>query len=239
MSMYPDESIKDSPSERRRKIFAKLFWVFLATTLLLAASAIYLNISSSASLISAEGSAEPSISVGPSPSSSPPTTTLTSAAVEKCNSLVATKPGDVEYVLSLGWEIECIEEGADPDLGDNGNLDDLYTYGYADPQTKTIAIDAPEVTLETIVHEAAHVIDYEQLVQSQRDSIAAKYGATDWNYVSDYFNRPSEMFAEARMRCLGYEHDPDFGVMSCEDVELLISGTPQSDEINRLANSKS
>jgi hypothetical protein len=233
--MYPDESIRDSPVENRRKIYARLFWIFLVTTLLLAASALYLNFNS---LGQRDEVSTSEIVATPSPSSSPTDITSSSAEVEKCNSVVETMPGDLEYVLSLGWEIECIEEGADPDLGDTGESDDLYTFGYADPQTQRIAIDASEVTAETIAHEAAHVIDFEKLVQSDRDSIAVKYGSTDWNYVSDYFNRPSEMFAEARVRCLGYEADPDFGVMSCEDVELLIAGTDQADKINEIAKSK-
>ncbi len=145
-------------------------------------------------------------------------------------------PGDLAYVLTLGWEIKCIEEGADPELGDNGNPDDLYTFGYADPKTKQIAIDAPEVTAQTIAHEAAHVIDFELFMQADVDAMAEKYGSTDWYDASDYFNMPSEMFAEARTRCLGYDADSDFGVMSCEDVEILIAGTDQADKINEMAN---
>ena len=233
--MYPDESIKDSPAEKRRKIYARLFWVFLVTTLLLAASSLYLNYNSLAEPDSVSTS-EPVSIASPSPSSSPNDMTSISADVEKCNSVVQTMPGDLEYVLTLGWEIECIEEGADPELGDNGKFDDLYTFGYADPKTKKIAIDAPEVTAQTIAHEAAHVIDFELFIQSEVDAMAEKYGSTDWYDASDYFKMPSEMFAEARTRCLGYDADSDFGVMSCEDVELLISGTDQADKINEMAN---
>ena len=232
MSMYPDESIKDSPSEKRRKIYARLFWVFIFSTLLLAAAALYVNFNG----VSVKSNDSPiGITSTAIPSASPSISAVSSAIVDNCNAVVETMPGDLEIVLSWGWEIKCFEEGADPDLGESGKEDDLYTFGYADPQTKLIAIDAPEVTAETIAHEAAHVIDYEQLVLADKDAIAAKYGATDWNDESDYFNRPSEMFAEARMRCLGYEHDPDFGLMSCEDVERLIAGTEQADDINRLA----
>ena len=237
MSMYPDESIKDSLAEKRRKIYAKLFWVFLVTTLLLAASSIYLNLYSSALMPSEDTQTQPTSSASPTPSISPTGSTATSAEVEKCNTVVETMPGDLEFVLSLGWEIECVESGKDPMLGENGVLENLYTAGYADPSTKTIAIDAPEVNAALIAHEAAHALDFEQLVQADRIAMAAKYGATDWDLESDYFNRPSEMFAEARMRCLGYEHDPEYGVMSCDDVNNLIAGTDQADEIIRMANS--
>jgi hypothetical protein len=239
MSMYPDESIKDSPSEKRRKIYARLFWVFLATTLLLAASSIYLNFSSFASLQSNDAPSEPTQSATPSPNPSSTGITSNSAAVEKCNSVVEAMPGDLEIVLSWGWEIECVESGKDPDLGENGLLEGSYTVGYADSSSKRIAIDAPEVTAAIIAHEAAHALDVEQLAQADRVAMAAKYGATDWDEVTDYFNRPSEMFAEARMRCLGYDHDPDYGVMSCEDVDILIAGTEQADLINKMANSNS
>jgi hypothetical protein len=210
----------------------------LVTTLLLAASSLYLNFNSLAQPDSVSG-LEPVSAASPGPSSTSTDTTSSSADVEKCNSVVETMPGDLAYVLTLGWEIKCIEEGADPELGDNSNLDDLYTFGYADPQTKTIAIDAPEVTAETIAHEAAHVIDFEQLLQADIDAMAAKYGAKDWDEGSDYWNTPAEMFAEGRTRCLGYDADPDFGNMSCEDVDSLIAGTPQADKINEMANSKS
>jgi hypothetical protein len=236
--MYPDESIKDSPAEKRRKLYARLFWVFLVTTLLLAASSLYLNFNSLAQPDSVSAS-EPVSTASPSPSSTSTDTTSSSADVEKCNSVVETMPGDLAYVLTLGWEIKCIEEGADPELGDNGNLDDLYTFGYADPKTKTIAIDAPEVTPETIAHEAAHVIDFEQLLQADIDAMAALYGAKSWDEGADYWNTPAEMFAEGRTRCLGYDADPDFANMSCEDVDSLIAGTPQVDKINEMAKSKS
>ena len=237
--MYPDESIKDSPAEKRRKIYARLFWVFLATTLLLAASSLYLNLYSSALLASDDSQAEPISSAGPTPSSSPTNKPTDSAAVEKCNALVETMPGDLEIVLSWGWEIECVAEGKDPDLGENGLLDGLYTAGYADPSTKTIAIDAPSVNASIIVHEAAHALDFEQLVLADRVAMSTKYGATDWDLESEYLNRPSEMFAEARMRCLGYEHDPEYGVMSCEDVDALIAGTEEAAKIKEMANSNS
>ena len=238
MSMYPDESLQDSPAEKRRKIYARLFWVFLATTLLLAGSSLYINFNSLSQPDSVSTS-EPVSPASSSPSSSPTETTSSSAEVEKCNSVVETMPGDLEYVLTLGWEIVCIEEGADPDLGDKGTSDDLYTFGYADPQTKTIAIDAPEVTAETIAHEAAHVIDFEQLLQADIDAFAAEYGAKSWDEGIDYWNTPAEMFAEGRTRCLGYDADPDFGVMSCEQIDSLIASTPQADKINEMANSKS
>lgn len=239
MSMYPDESTKDSPAEKHRKIYARLFWVFLGATLLLAASSIYLNFASFASLQNNEAPDEPTQSASPSPSSSPTRVTSNIAAVEECNSVVDTMPGDLEIVLSWGWEIECFESGKDPDLGENGLLEGSYTVGYADSYTKRIAIDAPEVTAAIIAHEAAHALDVEQLVKSDKDKIAAKYGAKDWDDRSQYLNRPSEMFAEARMRCLGYEHDPDYGFMSCEDVEILIAGTEQANLINEMANSNS
>jgi hypothetical protein len=230
--MYPDESIKDSAADKRRKIYAKLFWVFLALTLVLASTSLYLSfngndqyqqISSSETLATASPSATPSLD------------SSSDEDVAYCNSLVETMPGDLEIVLSWGWEIECVAEGKDPMLGENGALEDLYTAGYADPSTKTIAIDAPSVNASIIVHEAAHALDFEQLVQADRNAMATKYGVADWDYVSDYFKRPSEMFAEARMRCLGYEHDPEYGVMSCEDVDALISGTEESDKINEMA----
>ena len=236
MSMYPDESIKDSPSERRRKIFARLFWVFIVSTLLLASAALYVNFNS----ISIQNTDSPvEITSTSSPSASPSVSAVSSEVVEKCNTVVETMPGDLEFVLSLGWEIECVESGKDPMLGENGVLEILYTAGYADPSTKTIAIDAPEVNSALIAHEAAHALDFEQLVQADRIAMAAKYGATDWDLESDYFKRPSEMFAEARMRCLGYEHDPEYELMSCDDVDSLIAGTEQAEQINEMANSKS
>jgi len=69
--------------------------------------------------------------------------------------------------------------------------------------------------------------------------MATKFGATSWEIGSDYFNKPAEMFAEARMRCLGYEHDPDYAVMSCDEVDSLIAGTQQAERINEMANSNS
>lgn len=234
--MYPDESIKDSAVEKRRKIYARLFWVFLITTLLLAASSIYLNLFSSSSLLSEDAQTQPISSAGPTPSSSPTSTTSTSAEMEECNAVVETMPGDLEIVLSWGWEIECVESGKDPDLGENGLLDGLYTAGYADSFEKRIAIDAPSVTAAIIAHEAAHALDSEQLVQADRIAMAAKYGADDWDLVSDYFNRPSEMFAESRIRCLGYEHDPEYGLMSCEDIDALVAGTVEAEKINEMVN---
>jgi hypothetical protein len=236
--MYPDESIKDSPAEKRRKLYARLFWVFLVTTLLLAASSLYLNFNSLAQPDSVSGS-EPVSTASPSPSSTSTDITSDSAEVEKCNSVVETMPGDLAYVLTLGWEIKCIEGGADPDLGDNGLLDELYTVGYADPAEKMIAIDAPEVTAAIIAHEAAHALDFEQLLQADIDAMAAEYGEKSWDEGSDYWNTPAEMFAEGRTRCLGYDADPDFANMSCEDVDSLIAGTAQAEKINEMANSNS
>lgn len=43
MTMFPDETIRDTPQQRWIKIRARLFWVFIATTLVLAAVAIYLQ----------------------------------------------------------------------------------------------------------------------------------------------------------------------------------------------------
>ena len=66
--------------------------------------------------------------------------------MDYCNSVLETMPGDLEIVLSWGWEIECVEPGGDPLLGDNGTLDEFYTAGYADALEERIAIDASAVT---------------------------------------------------------------------------------------------
>jgi len=227
--MYPDESIQDSPAEKRRKIYAKLFWVFVVTTLLLALASLYINFYPT-SLPGNDATTEPISSLSPSPS--PTKTTSSSAVMDYCNSVVETMPGDLEVVLSWGWEVDCVESG-DPLLGEQG---ELYTYGYADELAKRIALDASEVTASTIAHEAAHAIDYEQLFQSDRDAIASKYGADSWGEGSDYFNIPSEMFAEGRARCLGYESYKEFGEMSCEDIDSLIAGTQKVDQIYSTEN---
>ena len=232
MSMYPDESIQDSPSEKRRKIYARLFWVFVVTTLVLASAALYVNFNS-LSLPGKGATSEPISSANPS--ASPSASAASSAVIDYCNSVIETMPGDLEIVLSWGWEIDCVESG-DPLLGEHG---ELFTYGYADELAKRIAIEASEVTAATIAHEAAHVIDYEQLVQSDMELIVAKYEAETWDEDSDYFKRPSEMFAEGRSRCLGYGSDSDFGVMSCEDIDSLIGGTAKAEEIISMANPKS
>ena len=153
--------------------------------------------------------------------------------IEYCNSVVATKPGDVEIVLSWGWEIVCVQSG-DPILFEHG---DEYTLGYADPVYRQINIAAEEATEQTIAHEAAHVIQFEQLVKADMDAMAEKYGADSWDEGDDYWNVPAEMFAEGRARCLGYGADEDFGEMSCEDIDSLIAGTEQSEQINTLARS--
>jgi hypothetical protein len=228
MSMYPDESIQDSQADKRLKIYARLFWVFLVTTLVLAAT-LLLNLDV-LSLPGQDASPEPISSS--SPSASPTESTSSSAVMDYCNSVVETMPGDLEVVLSWGWEVDCVESG-DPLLGEQG---ELYTYGYADELAKRIAIDASEVTASTIAHEAAHAIDYEQLFQSDRDAIASKYGADSWGEGSDYFNIPSEMFAEGRARCLGYESYIEFGEMSCEDIDSLIAGTQKADQIYSTEN---
>jgi hypothetical protein len=102
-----------------------------------------------------------------------------------------------------------------------------------------IAIDAPEANLNTIVHEAAHVIDFEQLLQSQVDVMASKYGADDWYEGEEYFSQPAEMFADSRARCLGYGSDGSYEEMACEDIDRLIAGTAEADKIIELANSAS
>jgi hypothetical protein len=232
--MYPDESIKDSPAQKRREIYAKLFWVFVLSTLLLAATSIYLSFKPDSSSV-LDAVSEPISSS--SPSASPTSSALSSEVIENCEAIVATMPGDLEIVLSWGWEVECVESGGDPSLGENGLLDDLYTVGYADYVTKKIALDAPEVNAAIIAHEAAHAVDFEQLVQADRQEFATKYEAADWDNISDYFNRPSEMFAEARIRCLGFDFDSEYGVMSCEDVDALIAGTEQAEKILELVNS--
>ena len=151
--------------------------------------------------------------------------------IEFCSTLVAKQPGDVEIVLSWGWEIVCVQSG-DPILFEHG---DFYTLGYADPETKKIAIAAGDATESTIAHEAAHAIDFEQLTSSDTLEIAKKYGSASWSEGEDYWNIPSEMFAEGRMRCLGFESDSDFGKMSCEDIDYLISKTEKASEINQMA----
>lgn len=153
--------------------------------------------------------------------------------IEYCNSVVATQPGDVEMVLSWGWKIVCVQSG-DPILFEHG---DEYTLGYADPVSRQINIAAQEATEQTIAHEAAHVIEFEQLVQADMDAMAQKYGVQSWDEGDDYWNLPSEMFAEGRARCLGYGADEDFGVMSCDDIDSLISGTEKADQIIRMSNS--
>lgn len=224
--MYPVESYQDSPADRQRKILAKLFWLFVATTLLLATTALYVNLYSARSSIS-DALPMPK----PSPSASTSVATGSSSDISLCNSVVATNPGDLKIVLSWGWEIDCVASG-DPLLGEHG---DLYTYGYADEFEKRIVIDAPEVTASTIAHEAAHVIDYEQLVDSERSLMAAKYGMNSWGEGSDYFKQPAEMFAESRARCLGYRSDSEILVMSCDDVDKLIGSTDLADQINSMA----
>jgi hypothetical protein len=201
--------------------------------MLLAATSIYLSFRSDLSS-SLEVNSEPTVS--PSQSPSPTTSASSSAVIEKCEAIVATMPGDLEIILSWGWEIECVPSGGDPDLGENGLLNDLFTAGYADFRTKRIAIHAVEVTSAVIAHEAAHAIDFEQLVEVDRQELARKYDAANWDDVSDYFNSPAEMFAEARIRCLGFDYDPEYGLMSCDDVDTLISNTLQSVRILELVN---
>jgi len=167
---------------------------------------------------------DPSVTAGPSSGSN---------IIEYCNNVVATQPGDVAIVLTWGWNIVCVQSG-DPILFEHG---DEYTLGYADPVTKVIAIAAEEVTQQTVAHEAAHVIEFEQLVQVDMDSMADKYGAFSWDEGDDYWNMPAEMFAEGRARCLGYGADADFGEMSCDDIESLIAGTEIADQIFDMSNS--
>jgi hypothetical protein len=166
---------------------------------------------------------DPSATGGPSSGSN---------IIEYCNDVVATQPGDVAIVLTWGWKIVCVQSG-DPILFEHG---DEYTLGYADPVEKVIAIAAEAATWQTVAHEAAHVIQFEQLVQADMDSMASKYGADSWDEDDDYWNTPSEMFAEGRARCLGYGADVDFGEMSCEDIDSLIAGTEMVDQIISLAN---
>lgn len=164
--------------------------------------------------------------------SNPGTPANGSNIIEYCNSVVATKPGDVEIVLSWGWEIVCVQSG-DPILFEHG---DEYTLGYADPVYRQINIAAEEATEQTIAHEAAHAIQFEQLVQADMDAMAEKYGAQSWDEGDDYWNVPAEMFAEGRARCLGYGADEDFGEMSCEDIDSLIASTEQAEKVQALAN---
>ena len=89
--------------------------------------------------------------------SGPGTNSGGSNIIEYCNSVVATKPGDVEIVLSWGWEIVCVQSG-DPILFEHG---DEYTLGYADPVYRQINIAAEEATEQTIAHEAAHAVEFE------------------------------------------------------------------------------
>jgi hypothetical protein len=153
--------------------------------------------------------------------------------IEYCNSVVATQPGDVEIVLTWGWKIVCVQSG-DPILFEHG---DLYTLGYADPVDKVIAIAAGEASEQTIAHEAAHAIQFEQLVQADMDAMAEVYEADSWDEGDEYWSTPAEMFAEGRARCLGYGADTDFDEMSCDDIDSLISGTEMADQIIRMSKS--
>ncbi len=153
--------------------------------------------------------------------------------IEYCNSVVATQPGDVAIVLTWGWEIVCVQSG-DPILFEQG---DEYTLGYADPVDKVIAIAAQRATAQTIAHEAAHVIQFEQLVQADMDAMADVYDAESWDEGDEYWSTPSEMFAEGRARCLGYGADTDFEEMACEDIDSLIAGTEMADQIIRMSKS--
>jgi hypothetical protein len=144
-----------------------------------------------------------------------------------CYNMVGQKPGDLAYALELGWKVVCSKSG-DPMLSGEG---DVRTLGYADSEVKVITLDALSVTYNTIAHEAAHVVDYETLNEVSRIEISKKYGAASWDDASQYWNYPSEMFAENRARCLGFAFDDTFGEMSCDDIELLIEQGSDVDSI--------
>jgi hypothetical protein len=147
-----------------------------------------------------------------------------------CYNMIGQKPGDVQFALDHGWKIACLQSG-DPLFTGKG---DVQTLGYSDFYEKVIALDAFSVTYDTIAHEAAHVIDFETFNEISRVEVANKYGAKVWDDAEFYWNFPSEMFAESRARCLGFEADDTFGRMSCPDVALLISAGTGASEIGRI-----
>ncbi|CAB4345178.1 unannotated protein [freshwater metagenome] len=144
-----------------------------------------------------------------------------------CYNMIGQKPGDVQYVLDLGWEIVCQQSG-DPMFTGKG---DVQTLGYTDPTERVIALDAITVSFDTIAHEAAHVIDLETFDEVSRLKVATKYGAKVWDDADLYWAFPSEMFAESRARCLGFAADDTYSEMSCEDVDFLIDKGSKAKEI--------
>ena len=147
-----------------------------------------------------------------------------------CYNMVGQMPGDLAYAIELGWKVVCLKSG-DPMLSGEG---DVRTLGYTDSETKLITLDALTVTYNTIAHEAAHVVDYESINEVGRIKMAKKYGAASWDDASQYWNYPSEMFAENRARCLGFAFDDTFGEMSCDDIESLIEQGSDEDSIKSM-----
>ena len=88
--MYPDESIKDSPSERRRKIYARLFWVFVFLTLILAIAALYVQYSKSASESSQSAS-----------SSNPTPTSSAEASVTTSEDSLYSQPANLREIIDI------------------------------------------------------------------------------------------------------------------------------------------
>ena len=144
-----------------------------------------------------------------------------------CYDMVGQKPGDLAYALELGWTVKCLKSGDELFTGKG----DVQTLGYTDPYDRVIALDALSVTLGTIAHEAAHVIDIETFTEVSRLKMAAKYGERVWEDAELYWDFPSEMFAESRTGCLGFEIDPTFREMSCSDVDFLIAQGSDEDLI--------
>ena len=89
-----------------------------------------------------------------------------------CYDMVGQKPGDLAYALELGWTVKCLKSGDEMFTGKG----DVQTLGYTDPYERVIALDALSVTLGTIAHEAAHVIDIETFTEVSRLTVAQRYG---------------------------------------------------------------
>ena len=124
--MYPDESIKDSPSERRRKIYARLFWVFVFLTLILAIAALYLQYTKSASESSQSAS-----------SSNPTPTSSAEASVTTSEDSLYSQPANLREIIDIvrfstvtiycgewsgsGWVVDLEDSASD-------SSDDAYPY---------------------------------------------------------------------------------------------------------------
>lgn len=150
--------------------------------------------------------------------------------MQRCIDEVKKAPGDLDFVEKHGWKVYCVDSG-------NINFDehfDLGVLGYADMEPNVIYLDSKLATSDVIAHEAAHAL--EQIAFTANNHLMFSTLVDGWLLPKDedYFNRPTEMFAESRMGCLGYPRDDSFGKIDCTIIDQMISASSYAQEIQSM-----